>query len=252
MGINLPDIYHAIQFKISDYIMLLGLLQQLRRGGKDISCLAIAMVFVKTRQILPKDVHTLEGSAFKDLQLLVTYENCDQTMDVIVRLYHKHIRSNTPKTGNLYQKTDLAVLWFLNTTGCQCRIVLACFMCKMAFDDRINCEYYSDNYMYNHGEAGQVPVFKAYDVTAKLSMMYAGTVEYSDLLFSSKHQRLLAENPLRGPRIVAKQTRACEEALNNFALQTWPNNGFASIKFSITWKQRLAKVAFQIKLVEQQ
>ncbi len=67
MGINLPDICHAIQFKISDYIMLPELFQRLPRGGKNVPCLAIAMVFVETRQILPEDVHTLEGSTFKEL-----------------------------------------------------------------------------------------------------------------------------------------------------------------------------------------
>lgn len=105
--------------------------------------------------------------------------------------------------------------------------------------------------MYNHGEAGQVPVFEAYNVTAKLGMMYAGTAEYSDLLLSSERQKLLARNPLRGPKTAAKQTRACEEALNNFALQTWPNNGLTNLGFLITWRQLLAKVAFQITSVEQ-
>lgn len=32
MGINLPDIRHTIQFKISDYIILPKLLQQLGAG----------------------------------------------------------------------------------------------------------------------------------------------------------------------------------------------------------------------------
>ncbi len=107
-------------------------------------------------------------------------------------------------------------------------------MYKIAFDNRIDHEYCSDNCIYNCEEAGQIPVFEAYDVTAKLGMMYAGTAKYSNHLFSSKRQRLLAGNPPRGPRIAAKQTRACEEVLNNFVLQTWLNNGLASLKFPIT------------------
>ena len=59
-------------------------------------------------------------------------------------------------------------------------------MYKIAFDDRINYEYYCDNCIYNRGEARQIPVFEAYDMTAKLGMMYAGIAEYSNLLFSSK------------------------------------------------------------------
>ncbi len=113
-------------------------------------------------------------------------------------------------------------------------MVLACFICKITLDDRINREYCCDNYIYNHGEAGQIPVFETYNVTTKLGMIYMSIVEYSDLLFSSKRQRLLTGNPLRGSRTVAEQTRVCEEALNNFVLQTWPNNGLASLKFPIT------------------
>lgn len=141
MGINLPDIRRAIQFKISDYIMLPKLFQRLGRGERDVSCLAVAMVFVETREILPDDVHTLEGSAFKDLQLPITRENRDQTTDIIARLYRKHIKSNAPKTGNSYQRTDPVVLWFLNTIGCRRQMVLACFIFKITLDDKIDCEY---------------------------------------------------------------------------------------------------------------
>lgn len=77
------------------------------------------MVFVEMWQILPKDVHTLEGSAFKNLQLPVTRENCDQTTDIIARLYHEYIQLNVSKTGNSYQRTNLTVYWFLNTTSYQ-------------------------------------------------------------------------------------------------------------------------------------
>ena len=67
MGINLPGIRRTIQFGIFDYITLPELLQRLRREGKDASCLVIVIVFAETWQILPNDVYTLEGSAFKDL-----------------------------------------------------------------------------------------------------------------------------------------------------------------------------------------
>ena len=88
-------------------------------------------------------------------------------------------------------------------------------------------------------------------MTAKLGMMYAGTTEYFNLLFSYKRQRLLARNPLREPKIAAKQTCVCEKRLNNFALQIWPNNGLANLKFPITSRQQLAKVAFRITSVRQ-
>lgn len=84
MGINIPDIMHTVQFKIPNFIVLLELLQQLGWGGKDKSYTAIIMVFVHPSQILLDNVHTLERSAFKSLQLPVSKENCKQITDVIV------------------------------------------------------------------------------------------------------------------------------------------------------------------------
>lgn len=60
-------------------------------------------------------------------------------------------------------------------------------MCKMIFDDKMNCKHWYDNYIYNYIEAGQVSNFKNYDVSAKLGMIYARTIKYSDLLFFSDH-----------------------------------------------------------------
>lgn len=163
-------------------------------------------------------MHTSEGSTFKNLQLPVTHENCYQKTNVITRLYYEHIRLNVPKTGNLYQRTDLAVLSFLNTTGCRCQMILTYFICKMVFDDRINCKNCYDNCMYNCREAEQVPVFKAYNMTAKLDMMNKSITKYSNLLLSSKRQSLLVGNLSKRSRTAAKQIYTCEEALNNFVL----------------------------------
>lgn len=67
MGINLPDIMCTVQFKIADYIILPELLQRLSRAGKDISRLAVAIIFVCTSQILLDNVQSLESSPFKNL-----------------------------------------------------------------------------------------------------------------------------------------------------------------------------------------
>lgn len=66
---------HMVQFKIADFIMLLELLQQLGQVGRDIFCLAIAIISVCPSQILLDNVQTLEISFFKDLELLVTRNN---------------------------------------------------------------------------------------------------------------------------------------------------------------------------------
>ena len=91
MSINLLDIFHVIQFKIFNFIILSKLLQQLRYGKKDIFRIAIAIVFVKTPQILSDNIYTLEESTFNNVQLPITFENCNQKINVIARLYYKYI-----------------------------------------------------------------------------------------------------------------------------------------------------------------
>lgn len=223
IDINLSDIQRAVQFKISEYISLPELLRRLGCRGRDVSRPAIAIVFVETRQILLDDLNTLDGSAFKDLRLPVSQENRDQITDVIIRLYRENIQSKARKTGNAYQKTDSAILWFLNTIGCRRRMVLACFMCKMAFDDQLNRDNCCDNCMFKSVEVGQVPEFNICDMTARMGIMYKSTVEYADLLLSTKRNRLFAATLVRNPRTAAKLTIKCKTALNDFAQRIWPN-----------------------------
>lgn len=61
-------------------------------------------------------------------------------------------------------------------------MILTCFIYKMIFDNKINYEYCSDNYIYNYVETKQVLDFKAYDITAKLDIIYAHTTEYYNLI----------------------------------------------------------------------
>ena len=83
MGINIPDIMRAVQFKIPNFIALPELLQRLGRRGRDKSSTAMAIVFVSSSQVLPDNVHMLEQSAFKNLRLPVSRENREQITDII-------------------------------------------------------------------------------------------------------------------------------------------------------------------------
>lgn len=74
----------------------------------------------------------------------------------------------------------------------------------MAFDDRINCKNFYDNYIYNREEAKQVLVFEAYNITAKLGIIYTSTTKYFNLQFSDKRQRLLTENFPKELKIATK------------------------------------------------
>ena len=89
------------------------------------------------------------------------------------------------KTGNFYQRTNLAILWFFNTTR-YCQMLLAYFMYKIIFDNKIDCKYYYNNYIYNRVKASQVLDFKAYNITAKQGIIFARIIKYSNFLFLSE------------------------------------------------------------------
>lgn len=104
----------------------------------------------------------------------------------------------------------------------------------MAFNNRMNCKYCYNNYIYNYAKVGQIPDFEAYNITAKLGMIYNSIIKYSDLLLSSEHKGLLAANPIKSSQTIAKKTYVYKKTLISFALQTWPNNILVSLKFPIT------------------
>ena len=49
-------------------------------------------------------------------------------------------------------------------------------------------------------------------------MIYADTIKYSDLLFSSERQKFLSKNLFKSSKTATKQTHAYEKALNNLTL----------------------------------
>lgn len=74
----------------------------------------------------------------------------------------------------------------------------------MAFDNKIDCKNYYNNYIYNCEQARQVSVFVLYNINAKLGMMYVDITKYSDLLLLDNCQKLFTGNLPKGPKIVAK------------------------------------------------
>lgn len=80
--------------------------------------------------------------------------------------------------------------------------------------ERDNCY---NNYMYKNVEMEQVPEFDGYNIPTRLYMIYKYTIEYSNLLFSSKCDRLLVANLTKNPKIRAEQNLAYKTVLNNFA-----------------------------------
>ncbi len=99
-------------------------------------------------------------------------------------------------------------------------------------------------------DAGQIPDFELHDMTARLAMMYERTLEYLECQLSAERDRLRTTNP-QNLKTMAEKALACEETLNSFARQRWPDHGLADIKFPSDWRKRLAKAAIRPTTVEQ-
>ncbi len=61
-------------------------------------------------------------------------------------------------------------------------------------------------------------------------MMYERTLEYLEHQLSAERDHLHTINP-QNSRTMAEKALGCEEALNDFARQRWPDYGLADIKF---------------------
>ena len=63
--------------------------------------------------------------------------------------------------------------------------------------------------------------------------MYKHIIKYSNFVFFSERDRLLATNLIRNAKITVRKTFAYKIALNNFAYKTWPDDGFADLRFLV-------------------
>lgn len=73
-------------------------------------------------------------------------------------------------------------------------MILAYFICKIVFDDKMDLKYCCDNCMYNSVEVRLVLNFEAYNFIAKLGIIYASIKKYSDLFFKNECEKLFAVN----------------------------------------------------------
>lgn len=71
MGIHLYNIQNTVQFRIFYYIILPKLLERLRYTRRDVSSLAVVLIFINIGQSLPVDMHIFNGSAFEDFDYLL-------------------------------------------------------------------------------------------------------------------------------------------------------------------------------------
>lgn len=62
MGVNIRDVAHAIQWKISDHLVLVILLQRIGRIGYNKTLLIVFIIFIAFKYVLPNDIALIKNS----------------------------------------------------------------------------------------------------------------------------------------------------------------------------------------------
>ena len=93
---------------------------------------------------------------------------------------YKQTQTGRAKVSSPYQKIDPAVLFYLNTSGCRCRAVMAAFMDAAAFTGT-RLQDCCDNAIYSTSESsgvGGVPEWSRHGVHASDSVRYLCTDQF--------------------------------------------------------------------------
>lgn len=155
------------------------------------------------------------------------------------------------KIANTSKKTNLVILLLLNTSKYRQWLILAYFICKMAFKSWLDLATYYNNYIYNHLNISQVPMFELHNITAKLAIIYEKILKYSKIQLFAKCKHSYTINQIKNLKMLFKQALECEIALNSFAIYKWPENSLANIKFLFIQRKLLAKMAINIITINQ-
>ncbi len=278
MGVDIPDIKRVIQWTIVDHSTLATVLQQIGRAARRIKIQAVAVVFVESKHILPKDMtHAVEEYSFACL--LVAKGEKNETEEIISSMYKDNMQIRKEGDLSAFHKVDPPLLWFLNTIGCRRRLVLACFADDSAYGRFAPDISYCDNFLYSSYESANVeedsgvPEWELYDVTMRHSLRYLETNEWyrhqEDIAIAKEidirtarlalkesekvheHSQALQAGTAAERAVIVKRRmedceKACRKALDTFAIGIWPD-GMDDIMFPYKWRAKLAKRGIFIK-----
>lgn len=131
MGVDIPDVDVVIQWDISEHLTLAMLWQRFGRAGRDPSLDALAIAFVFEKHLLPLDIP--EGSIWEGFNHPVDYKEIERTK-TLVRKFYENVNPSTRFAAlTPYHKVDPTILWYINTTGCRARSIMASFVDSTAF-----------------------------------------------------------------------------------------------------------------------
>ena len=168
MGVNIPDVARAIQWKISDHLVLAALLQRIGRAGREKRLPAVAIVFVESKHFLETNIADDQKSLFCEYTTAIGPGDRERAKEIILTLYKDNYQNKKSKAPTPYHAIAPAILWLVNTTGCRWYLALACFMSDFFYQGASHAAC-CDHCMYNQRNADDpnIPAFERHEITAR-------------------------------------------------------------------------------------
>ena len=140
----------------------------------------VAVIFVKRKYILPKDItNAADEYFFACLPIAKGEKNASEK--VVSSMYKDNIQIRREGDLSAFHKVNSPLLWFFNIVGCRRCLVFACFADDSAFGNHtpdISCY---DNCFYslykgaNAGYDSSMPDWELYNITMKHFLRYLKT-----------------------------------------------------------------------------
>lgn len=143
MGVNISDIKRVVQWKIYQHLTFAAMLQRIGRAGRDTNILAVSIVFVGKKYIMPRQMSAV-AKELSFARSAVTQDSHLTTAQIVRNMYEGNFQIREEGKLSPYHQVDPPLLWFINMEGCRRRLALACFADRFAFgrlsDDRSCCD----------------------------------------------------------------------------------------------------------------
>lgn len=247
LGLNFRDVPRIGQWRSYEPLTFAALIQRFGQASPDTRGEAIAILFVESRHILPKALE--DRTDFAGLNEAVRAGAEKAVHALVSRLPESDTQRRRERELTSYHRVDLAVLWFINTTGCRRRLILACSMRQAAFS-MVCPPKCCDNCMYAEQTDKNMPIYDIHSITARQSMRYYESKEWEDREIFMEYNRLITKEFNGASEPSWEQYRNIEKALDDWAETTWPDDYMAALYFPRALRVKLTRAARRINSVD--
>jgi hypothetical protein len=143
---NMGTIEVAMNWNISLHLTSASQWQRIWRASRDPEDQAIWVLLVEQKQILPTEIPV--SSEWVDFNLAVSEQTEEHILELIKCMYILIENGNLIATATHYHHVDPPILWYVNTTDCRCRCVMAIFLQYNAFSHQPRVKGCCDNTVF--------------------------------------------------------------------------------------------------------